>query len=932
VLFRFRSASFLLILALAGVLAGQQRPRVHQRVDSTRITRLGRTTHPFTRSGGDLGRASADLPMERIQMQLSSSPEQEAALQQLLEDQQDPSSPRFQEWLSPEQFGERFGPAQQDIDAVVGWLQDNGFHVDAIGRGRRTLEFSGTASQVERAFHTEMRQYEVSGVRHVANATDLAVPEALAPVIGSVAGLHDFRHKPMHHVLDQVLDRLPSPATNLSGGTRGISPYDFAAIYNLTPLWNTNFDGAGQSVAVAGRTNLKLTDVATFRSTFGLPGNNTQIVLNGKDPGIVSAGEEMEADLDVQWSGAVAKGAAIEFVVSASTNASDGVDLSNQYIVNNNLAAVMSVSFGACEAAMGAANQFYNALWQQAAVQGISVFVSSGDSGAAGCDNPGSPTPASHGLGVNGLASTPYNVAVGGTQFADTTSPATWWNTANDAHNASAKGYIPETAWNEGSYAGSGGVSAVYATPVWQSGAGVPTADPGAATQHHRYLPDVSLTAAGHDGYLVFREGGLYLVGGTSASSPAFAGLMAIVDQYSGGRNGNPNLRFYGLATQAPAAWHDVTTGTIAVPCAGGSPGCSKPAPSSNVGVMTGYAAAKGYDLATGLGSVDAYAVALNWGARPPSGPVVTSLSPNPMTGSTVNQTLTIIGSGFLAGAKVTAGYPGFGTTLPVTSLSATQIQAVINTGATARMWSVTVANPTGPASYAASLNVVAPAANPVVSAVTPNPLTGVNANQIVTVNGSGFLSGTALKVIVAYPGFTATLSGSQVAFIGSTQILALINVGTTARTWTLQVVNPNGLASNNASMQVVSAARHRFTNPEPDDAFQRGANSDHQRLRLPGRLRTARRAQFHRSLDRIARYGHQVRIRHSDPGDRKRRRRRAQLDRSGGQPGRHLIQPGDLGGEMTVTRPGRRWPSPSVGPPCRRTPSGTPESSAPRR
>ena len=332
----------------------------------------------------------------------------------------------------------------------------------------------------------------------------------------------------------------------------------------MTPLWNTRFDGTGQSVAIAGRTNIKLGDVATFRSTFGLPSNNPQVILNGRDPGIVSSGEEMEADLDVEWSGAVAKGAAIKFVVSASTNASDGVDLSNQYIVNNNLAPVMSVSFGACEAAMGAGNQFYNALWQQAAAEGISVFISTGDSGSAGCDSPGAHTPASHGLGVNGLASTPYNVAVGGTQFADTANPATWWNTANDANYASAKGYIPEAAWNESSYtsanatgnnlyAGSGGVSSVYATPVWQAGKGVPANDPGAAAQHHRYLPDVSL-AAGHEGYLVFHEGGLYMVGGTSASSPAFAGLMAIVDQYTGGRNGNPNTRFYSLADQVPAA------------------------------------------------------------------------------------------------------------------------------------------------------------------------------------------------------------------------------------------------------------------------------------------------------------------------------------------------------------------------------------------
>ncbi|MGD0778651.1 MAG: protease pro-enzyme activation domain-containing protein [Candidatus Solibacter sp.] len=779
----FRSTSFLLFLALAGVLTAQQRPRINQRVDSTRLTRLGQTTHPLTRTGRDLGRAAADLPMERIQMQLSSSPEQEAALAQLLADQHDPASPHFQEWLTPEQFGERFGPAQQDIDAIVAWLQDAGFQVDEVGRGRRTLEFSGTASQVERAFHTEMRHYQVDGERHVANATDLSIPEALAAVIGGVASLHDFRHQPMHQVLGQT----PAPATNLNGGS------------------------------LAGRTNIKLSDVALFRSTFGLPVNAPQVIVNGKDPGVVSAGEEMEADLDVEWSGGVAKGATIKLVVSASTNASDGVDLSDQYIVNNNVAPVMSVSFGACEASMGSGNQFYNSLWQQAAAQGISVFVAAGDSGSAGCDSPGSTAPASHGFGVNGLASTPNNVAVGGTEFADTANPAAYWNANNGANKASAIGYIPETAWNESShttatattnnlYAGSGGVSSVYPNPSWQTAPGVPSADPGAANQHHRYLPDVSLTAAGHDGYLVYREGGLYLVGGTSASSPSFAGLMAIVDQYTGGRNGNPNTRFYSLATQTPAAFHDITSGSNAVPCAGGSPGCSTAAPAGNVGKMNGYSAAAGYDLATGLGSADAYTMALNWGARPPAGPIVSSLSPNPMTGSATAQTLTINGSGFLAGAKATATSGNSSSVLATTFVSATQLQAAITTGTAVATWTITVANTTGPASNLASLSVVAPPAPPVVASVTPNPLTGANANQIVTINGSGFVNGTGLKVLMGYSGgATTTLTGAQIEFVSSTQILALIDVGATARTWTVQVVNPNGTASNIYNLPVVA-------------------------------------------------------------------------------------------------------------------------------
>ena len=806
--------SFALALAACSLLTAQQTPRIHQPIDAARIERLPRTTHPLAAAGRDSGRASADLPMERIQMQLKSSPEQQAALDQLVAAQHDPGSPLFQHWLTPEQFGERFGPAQEDIDAVAGWLRDHGFHIDAIGAGRRTLEFSGTAGQVERAFHTQMRHYEVAGERHLANATDIAIPAALAPVIGGVASLHDFRHKPMH----QLIDPVPSPLSNLTSGAHGLSPYDFATIYNVTPLWNASFDGAGQSVAIAGRTNLKLSDVASFRNLFGLGANNTQVILNGSDPGILNSGEETEAVLDVEWSGAVAKGAIVKFVVSASTNASDGVDLSNQYIVNNNLAPVMSVSFGACESAMGASgNSFYGALWQQAAAQGISVFISAGDSGSAGCDNPGAHAPATHGLAVSGLASTPYNVAVGGTQFNDT-NPAAYWSTSNSSHNSSALDYIPEKVWNESSstgtinlYAGGGGVSEFYATPTWQTGTGVPAADLAAANQHHRYLPDVALSAAGHDGYLIVREGGLYLAGGTSASSPAFAGLMAIVDQYTGGRNGNPNPRFYSLAKQMPAAFHDVTTGTTAVPCTDGSPGCS-------AGVMKGYNAGVGYDLATGLGSVDAYALAFNWGARPAAGPSITSLSPNPMTGSAATQTLIIMGSGFAAGATVQAGYPGFSTALTVTSLTATQIQATINPGTTVRNWSITVTNPTGPASFAASLNVVAPATKPVVTSVTPNPLTGSNSGQVITINGTGFQSGTGLKVIVGYAGGTPiTLQGSgQAAFVSSTQVLALITVGTTPRTWTVQVVNPSGLVSNAASFQVVGPPTIASLAPNP--------------------------------------------------------------------------------------------------------------------
>ncbi|HLJ47739.1 MAG TPA: protease pro-enzyme activation domain-containing protein [Bryobacteraceae bacterium] len=802
------AATLLSSCVFVTALPAQNRPRITGPVNDAAVVRLEHTTHPLANSRYDTGRAIAGLPMDRMILVLKSSPDQEATLERLLLDQQDPSSPQYHQWLTPEEFGRQFGPAQEDIDTVVRWLQDHGFTVNSVAPGHRTIEFSGAVRQVEDAFQTEMHHYAVNGVRHLANASEIAIPDALADVVGGVASLNDFHKRPFHTV------RPPVPEANLSGGSHAIGPYDFATIYNLAPLWSSSFDGTGQSIAIAGRTNIKLSDVTTFRSMFGLTGNNTQVILNGADPGVVSSDEETEADLDVEWSGAVAKGATINFVVSASTNTSDGVDLSAQYIVNNNVAPVVSLSFGACESEMGSGNQFYNNLWSQAAAQGMSVFVAAGDSGSAGCDDPSS-NRATLGLAVNGLASTPYDVAVGGTQFLDSPA-ATYWNTSNDAHVASAKSYIPETVWNEtsggGLWAGSGGVSIVYSTPAWQTGTGVPTVDPGTTTQHHRYLPDVSLTAAGHDGYLVEQEGALELIGGTSASTPAFAGIMAIVNQYTGGRNGNPNLHFYPIAAHAASVYHDVSSGTNAVPCRSGTPNCVAGTRGTS-GVESGFNATAGYDLATGWGSVDANALALNWGgSQPPTSPTITALSPSPMTGSSSNQTLTITGSGFQSGASVKASYTGFSTTLAVTSVTATQIKATINVGTTARTWSIQVVNPGNVASNTASLQVTAPVVTPSITALSPNPMTGASANQTLTIQGTNF--GTGAIVQASYPGFSTNLT---VTSLTATQIQATINVGITARSWTIRVTNPGNLSSNSATLQVNAPAAPSITSLTPN-------------------------------------------------------------------------------------------------------------------
>ena len=474
---------------------------------------------------------------------------------------------------------------------MSGWLTSHGFVIEEVGKGRSWINFSGSAGDVERAFHTPIHTYVVNGRVHHANARDPEIPRALSDLVEGIVTLHDFPRKMMHSG--------PMPLAQpdyTSGSTHYLSPGDFAIIYNVNALYGAGINGSAQSIAIVGRTHPSSTNWATFRSTMGLPANPPQVIVNGTDPGDSGAAEDNEADLDVEWSGVVAKNATILFVTSASTGSTDGVDLSAQYIVNNNLAPVMSTSFGSGESALGTSgNRFYKNLWQQAAAQGITSFVSSGDAGAAGC-NLGSDSSGS-GPAVNGLASTPYNVAVGGTEFNEAS--GTYWNATNGSGDTSALSYIPEVAWNESCipsgclWSTGGGVSTKYSKPSWQVAPGVPA-------DGKRDVPDVSLSAAIHDAYLVETQGALSAFGGTSASSPSFAGLMALIVQKTGQRQGNANMRLYQLGNAQYGAtgavvFHDTTSGNNSVPG------------------VTGYSSGTGYDLATGLGSVDASALVNNW-------------------------------------------------------------------------------------------------------------------------------------------------------------------------------------------------------------------------------------------------------------------------------------------------------------------------------
>jgi hypothetical protein len=643
--------------------------------------------------------------MQRMMLVLKRNAEQESALRALLDDQQTQGSPSYHQWLTPQQFGQQFGPADSDIEAAEAWLESHGFQVASVSNGRTVIEFSGTAGQVQEAFQTGIHSYQLNGEQHWANASEPSIPSSLAPVVAGVLSLHNFpRHMlstvikaPSYHPANQ--GQLSPMYTYTQGNTTNyaLGPADFATIYNVLPLWNAGIDGTGQTIAIVGETNIHLSDIANFRSIFGLPSNVPNVILNGPDPGI-SSSDEPEAVLDVSWSGGVARNATIDLVASQTTSTSLGVDLSALYIVDNNLAPVMSESYGDCEATLGnAGNAFYNALWQQAAAEGITVVIASGDAGSAGCDNFDSASAAGGGLAVSGTSSTPYNVSVGGTDFDQNAStvPNYWSATNNSTTGESALGYIPETTWNQSCAAlgagscltgggglnivgGSGGPSSCvtqnsdavcgggYSKPAWQSGPGVPQ-------DGVRDQPDVSLfSSAGFRGsfYIICEadytpfgiQQGLNQpcslatnsfvgVGGTSASAPSFAAIMALIDQKTGARQGNANYVLYNLAAQTGAScnsttaaatgnscvFYDITKGNNSVPCNAGSPNCGT-APANGNGILVdpnnpsnpAWTATAGYDLATGLGTVNAANLAAAWSsaAFSPSTTAITSLTP----------------------------------------------------------------------------------------------------------------------------------------------------------------------------------------------------------------------------------------------------------------------------------------------------------------
>ena len=618
------------------------------------FSRIEHSAPAWTGFAVEAGRVEPNRAMARMVMVLSPSPAKQQALGKFLDDVQNRHSPEYHQWLTPAEFGARFGAADADAEAVRQWLQKSGFQVEPAGQSKLWVEFSGTAQQVETAFHSELHYYVWRGKKYLANATDIAIPAEFASISRGVVSLDSFGKRPPQRIPGTTKVQ---PNLTASGQTNVyyLAPGDFSAIYNTKALLSSGIDGTGISIAVTAQSQIELPDAQAFRQIFvSTQANDPNYIVSGPDPGVVGPVDLQEAQLDVEWAGAVAPGAAIDLVVAGSTDTTSGVDLAAAYAIDNRIAPILTYTYGACEALLSPTqNAFYNALWQQAAAEGITVLVATGDNGEAGCDSPTAGVPALHGPAVNGAASTPYNVAVGGTQFADSANPSTYWG-ANNGEFASALGYIPEAAWNEscdpgqaasatncvfgsGNFsllAGSGGVSTVYPKPSWQFGTGVPT-------DGMRDLPDVALAAAASHDDVVYCNSttgaacqindqgevvGLTLVGGTSVSTPAMAGILALVEEKNGAYQGQINYTLYKLAqahscnsstqtnptAQNSCVFYDVTAGNNEVPCVGGSTGCSSQQSAVN-GELTGGLAGTGYDLATGLGSMNATNLANFW-------------------------------------------------------------------------------------------------------------------------------------------------------------------------------------------------------------------------------------------------------------------------------------------------------------------------------
>jgi hypothetical protein len=837
-----RSWKFILPLLASSLCFAVQPDRITSPIDSSRLVPLQGNVHGLIHPGSDLGRTDGAQVLYGVTLVFHPSAAQQADLNNLLVQQQERSSPNYHKWLTPAQFADRFGMTQADIARVTTWLESQGFTVTSVANSRNQISFDGTVAQVESVFATQIHNYLVDGVIHFANATNPSVPTALASSVLAIGHLHNFSPKARAIVRRLSPNAADPHFTSYISGNHFLSPGDFATIYNVQPLYTAGFTGTGQTIAVVGQSTVSASDLSNFRSAAGLAAKApSYVVVPSTSTPTRCSGDEGESDLDLEWSNGVAQNANVVFVYAGlvsgdtCTNRSNSVWDALQYAVDNNSAPVISTSYGFCESGLG--QSFVDTLqgWaQQANTQGQTIMSASGDSGAADCD-PNSTDPndtsATGGLAVDAPASIPEVTGMGGSEFsADSPTYTTdnppggnppYWAPAGTSSDtlSSALEYIPEEAWNDtafnltqsgGSIGASGGGASIYfSRPTWQTGTG------------QREVPDLALnTSPDHDGYLFcsedgangalqttcsvgFRDGAggnLAVVGGTSAAAPTFSAILTLIEQdlgASGFGNINPSLYQFATLPSTTNPFHDIATGSNIVPCTEGTPDCPATAP-----FQYGFSAGVGYDQVTGLGSVNANALATAWGASRTASSV------------TISTTATTVNSG--TGVTFTA------TVTPSTGVGAVSF-STLNNGVTTPLGSASLNTPYPPTTTGTAIFTTTSlpgGMNSVTAAyegdtadspsTSPTPATVIVADFTLSV-----LSNLAPGSVSAGQSATATLTIAPVN--GSTETVSLTNsttssTGTTPGSCTaglpvgaLCTFSPTSVTLNGTSSQTVT-------------------------------------------------------------------------------------------------------------------------------
>ena len=698
----FVAVSLLASSVLPSLASGQVARRLFQAPSSAdpRVS-LPDTVSPRVKSAAMLGHLAGETQLTGMSLILKTTDAQAAALQQLLLDQQNPASPQYHKWLTPQTYAQQFGLADADLAVVQDWLTSKGFTVDSVAPSHNQITFSGTASAVENAFGTTLERFRRPDQDFFENSTAINLPQSLSGVVSGITGISSFHIQPPIHTPQAV-----SPQWTGSTGYHYIVPWDFRQIFGVNTLISSGFTGSGIKIGVIGQSSVNTTQLGYFQTKTGSTASLPTMVLvpNTGSSGQLSAGDEGESELDLEYASGSAPGAQVLFIYTGLSTAqsNNGVFSALIYAVTNNLAPILTLSYGGCEASNAAyANSVLEPVLAQASSQGQTILVSSGDTGAASCESSSNKTTtANAGLSVSYPASSPNVTAVGGTQLTgdDPNTASTYWNSSNNSFGGSAIGYIPETSWNDTAAYGAlsstgGGVSIIFGKPSWQTGTGVPSdshrdvpdvAFPAAVEQHAYIVCTVSAPCTATTGFGT-NAGGGGLIGGTSAAAPNFAGMLAVVESANGGAAlGNINSKLYTLAagSSASSIFHDITTGNNIVNCKGGTTGCSSTNASTN-GTM-GYSASTGYDLVTGLGSLDANGLttALKGGTTVGGKltPTVTLAAANTTpAGSTSDLlTVTLAGSGATPTGTVTITIDGAAaTTLTLASGSGTYTYSV---------------------------------------------------------------------------------------------------------------------------------------------------------------------------------------------------------------------------------------------------------------